>query len=220
MSKNTLILIAVFSTLLNAGIYLYKNKTSSDQGWKWNDDWPVENNPPIIMTPPPTETKPPQSQTLKTTNDYYDAVKLAKDNSKSSILLFFKSEGCSWCKKMDSEIFQNPDSQTINDLNNTVVCFIDTADPKNRELCKKLNISGIPSYAIIDVNANKTLKLSSGYIPKNQFLAWSKTTYSPVDFSDKPIKKEVPKEDIEVKPVYSEPLYRNGQGIIFCPSCR
>ncbi len=100
-----------------------------------------------------------QSQVNWTTN-YQDALNQAKQNSKPILLFFTGSDWCTWCQKLEHEVFQSPDfASSVGDK----FIFVKLDYPRsfrldyqteaqNQRLQEKYNIRAYPTVIVIDGN--------------------------------------------------------------------
>ena len=148
--------------LSTGGLYLFKQykkdsplENTPSNNWPWQNDWKSKDHVAI----------PPRTQQL-TASSYEEGLQLAGKEG-MPVLLFFHSESCTWCKKMERETF--PDPTVKNLMANYVFVSIDT--DKDKKTTKEYAVNGIPAYAI--TNANKEhLKFGDKFIDAKGFAVW------------------------------------------------
>ena len=94
----------------------------------------------------------------------------AEKSSKYMLLNFSGSDWCVWCKKLDSEVFNNPEFKEY--ARDNLVCVVldfpftkpQSSDVKkqNEELAGKYGVSGYPTIVIL--NSKADLINSTGYL--------------------------------------------------------
>ncbi len=100
-------------------------------------------------------------------NDLNRGVQVAREVDKP-VLISFWAEWCSWCVKMDNEVLS--DKEVIDFVSeNFVPVKIDSDLPENRRLLILYQITGHPSFVILDKDG-KFLGKAIGYMPKDIFL--------------------------------------------------
>lgn len=108
-------------------------------------------------TPLSAETPPQQSGITWLTN-YEEAVDKAKSSSKPLILFFTGSDWCSWCTKLDKEVFE---TQEFVNLAGNQFIFLKLDFPlnhplttqqtnQNKQLQKKYDVRSFPTLVILD----------------------------------------------------------------------
>lgn len=95
--------------------------------------------------------------------DYDAAVKRAKASSKPLLVLFTGSDWCSWCVKLESEVFSKREFLDYA-TNNWELVVVDFPQKKKippefkkryRELQKKYSVRGFPTVLLLDAEGNK-----------------------------------------------------------------
>ena len=105
------------------------------------------------------------------TTDYNKALAQAKAENKMVLVDFTGSDWCPWCKKLDSEVFDQPKFKDYAKKNLILVeCDFprakeQPADVKrqNEELQDQFNIQGYPTVIVLNPNGKKVGEL--GYEP-------------------------------------------------------
>lgn len=103
--------------------------------------------------------------------NYDSAVAKAKQANKPLLLFFTGSDWCGWCKKMDSEVFDNADF--IKDAGSSYV-FVEVDFPMNKQLPadqqqqnallkQKYGVTGYPTIVLLDASGNFIAE--TGYRP-------------------------------------------------------
>ena len=118
---------------------------------------------------------------LHFSNGLFEANKKGKP-----VLVDFTAAWCTWCKKMDEDVFSKSDVEKI--LNENFICIkVDTEKNEtikyNNEnmttemLMKKLNITGLPTFMFMD-KKGKVIAIQSGYVKKDEFKIILKYIYT------------------------------------------
>lgn len=97
--------------------------------------------------------------------DYDEGMNLAQQENKT-IMLYFHTDWCSWCKKMDSETFK--DSDVIAESSNFVSIKVD--GDKRSDLVDQYDVEGYPTVLFINTTG-KIINDVVGYQTPSQFLA-------------------------------------------------
>ena len=102
-------------------------------------------------------------------NDLQRGIEIAGREDKP-VLVDFWAEWCSWCVKMDREVMSDTEvAQYIS--RNFVPVKINSDLPENRNLLLMYQITGHPSFVILDSNGS-FLGKTIGYMPKEVFLQY------------------------------------------------
>lgn len=107
---------------------------------------------------------------------YTEGLALAENENKY-VLIYFYTDWCSWCKKMDKEVFS--DKEIIETMSQNFVSIrINTeAESKvvengkeitERELAKLYQVSGVPAIWFLESDRKRIAPLP-GYVPPQQF---------------------------------------------------
>lgn len=95
--------------------------------------------------------------------NYQDAVTQSKSSSKPILLLFTGSDWCSWCHKLEGEVF-NTDEFYRAAGDKFIFVLLDfpmsgslpgNITSQNKELQKRYGVNGFPTVVILDSNQNK-----------------------------------------------------------------
>lgn len=118
-------------------------------------------------------------QAVVSWHNFNEGSKLAIDRKKP-VLMFFYADWCGWCRKMESEVFADPEvSRKLRD--NYVSVRINTEQPatptvqyKNRtyshqEFLSMLGVQGLPTVVFMNREGGLVTKVP-GYIKKQVFL--------------------------------------------------
>lgn len=104
-------------------------------------------------------------------SDFQKAQAEAKANHKLLLLNFTGSDWCIWCKRLDAEVFTQPEFQDYA-KNNLVLLKVDFPRAKplstevrkqNEELAQKYNIEGFPTIVVLNGAGQQVGEL--GYQP-------------------------------------------------------
>lgn len=103
--------------------------------------------------------------------NYEDAVSQSRQTSKPIILVFTGSDWCTWCKKLDKEVFESPEfAERVGDK--FIFVWLDfpqnSYQPKeqkqhNEELKHQFAVQGFPTLVILDEKQQKIA--TAGYQP-------------------------------------------------------
>ncbi len=122
------------------------------------------------------ETASSQTESAIPWKSFDDGVTLARSTNKK-ILVDVYTDWCSWCKKMDSDVYTNPD--VIRTMNEDFVAVKLNAESHNpvtyngktyteADFARELGVSGYPTILFFDANANPITSLD-GYSPAQRF---------------------------------------------------
>ncbi len=119
---------------------------------------------------PPQDTKPappaePAQPAAITWRSYEDALALAKEGNKAT-LVEFRAQWCAWCKKMEKEVYTQGDVIALSDR----VVFARADEAQRKDLMKKYGVRGLPTAVILDRNGRE-IKRIVGYKAAPQFVA-------------------------------------------------
>jgi thioredoxin-related protein len=104
-------------------------------------------------------------------NDLEGGISIAREQNKP-VLISFWAGWCSWCVRMDEEVMSDAEvAQFISE--NFVPVKINSDLPENRGLLMLYQITGHPSFVILDKNG-RFLGKGVGYMPKDVFLQFLK----------------------------------------------
>ena len=95
----------------------------------------------------------------------FEQAKTEALNQQKPLLIDFYTDWCSWCKKMDKDIYGN---KNVADFSENFVCVKIDAE-KNSQLTKEFNVRGFPTTVFL--NSEATVKeVVPGYLPADRFL--------------------------------------------------
>jgi len=116
------------------------------------------------------EEKAPEAK-LNWTEDFANAILLAKEKNKPVFALFTGSDWCGWCIKLDKEVFSKKDFADY--ANENFILFkadypraiaqSDTVKDQNQKLAKQFGVRGYPTVLILDKDSKVIGK--TGYKP-------------------------------------------------------
>lgn len=191
MNQRTGTLLLLLILLLGfAGFLIYDYKNSNHFGfrkdepksnWTWEDDWKA--NPIEQPKEQPKKPETPKEQVVAGT--YAEAIKKAAE-LKMSVLVFFESDWCSWCKKLKSETLS--DAKVKEAMKKYIVVFVDTG--KDRAAAKKFGVRYLPSYVVTNDKEEK-VKSDGGFKTADEFLRWLGTQPDQVKPDPKQPEKKV-----------------------------
>jgi len=87
-------------------------------------------------------------------------------STKKPIVIDFYTDWCTWCKKLDTEVYTDP--KVINFFSNEMVLAKVNAE-KDTALANKFHISGFPTLVLTDSDG-KEIDRIIGYLPATDFL--------------------------------------------------
>jgi thiol:disulfide interchange protein len=96
--------------------------------------------------------------------DYDEGIDQAQTENRT-VMLYFHTDWCSWCKKMEAETFKNSD--VISESRNFVSIKVDGDD--RSDLVERYNVNGYPTVVFINATGKVTNKVV-GYQSASQFL--------------------------------------------------
>ncbi len=97
--------------------------------------------------------------------DYDQALKISEEKSKP-VLIYFWRRGCTWCAKMESEVFPTHEvSETIS--KHFVAVALDINNRKNFETMNKYGVYATPTFVIVD---GEKKAINIGYMDIGEFL--------------------------------------------------
>ena len=108
-------------------------------------------------------------------HNYQESLVIAK-KYKRPMFVYFGADWCSWCKKMENTTFSDLEVKEKLEKN-CIGCFLNF--DRQKQVAKKLKVSGIPAYFIIDPITEKNIASDTGYKSKDEFLYWLKTNMIP-----------------------------------------
>ncbi len=134
-----------------------------------------EPAPPLQTPPPQTTTSPPAVQSSVGEDawitDYARALEKARTENKRVMMDFTGSDWCSWCIKLDSEVFSQ-DTFKSYAAQNLVLLKLDfpqrtplseALKKQNEELANRYGIKGYPTIIVVDAMGQEVTRL--GYTP-------------------------------------------------------
>ena len=145
---------------------LFANKADSDgKGAVVLPPKPAPKSDPKLGVVPFDRTAKPKSSTPPGFTDNLDeALAKAKKEGKLVYVCFSGSDWCGWCKKLESEVFSQPEFVPAVEKDYVLV-YIDSpgnmsvlterAKKENPKLVKKYGIEGFPTALILDGDGNK-----------------------------------------------------------------
>ncbi len=114
--------------------------------------------------------KKAEESTMKLTKAPYDTTfaeaKMAAANGDKPIVIDFYTDWCTWCKKLDTEVYTDP--RTIDFFTNKMVLFKTNAEV-DTALSHQFHISGYPTLVMTDSKGNEIDRII-GYEPTEPFL--------------------------------------------------
>lgn len=155
--KHVLLIATIVLSLITIFVVLKKIKQIQSKpatNWKWSNEWekPIAKNP--IVTPHITAV------------NYKQAIELAK-REKKSVLVFFTSNTCSWCRKMKEEVLSTMAVKAAVSKYITVIVDTDN-DPAT---ANQWSISAIPAHLITN-EFEKNVKFKAGFMTVKEYIDW------------------------------------------------
>jgi thiol:disulfide interchange protein len=118
------------------------------------------------MGKPTDEAKPASAGGVAWEPSYEKALEKAKAENKL-VMADFTAEWCTWCKKLESDVYSKPDVAAK--INQFVPVMVDV--DKLPDLAKQFNVTGMPYIAVIDPDGN-VLVDQKGYCEAPAFMAF------------------------------------------------
>jgi thiol:disulfide interchange protein len=97
---------------------------------------------------------------------YEEALKRAR-SEKKLMMVDFTAEWCSWCKKLEKDVYTKPDVRAKIDQFIPVLVDVD----KQQDLAKQYGVEGMPYIAVVDADGN-VLADQKGYCEAPAFAAF------------------------------------------------
>jgi thioredoxin-related protein len=130
---------------------------------------------PTDVKPPVADFKNPKSTSLsgiEWTKSFDEGMKLAKEKNKPA-LLYFWAVWCSFCAKMDKEVFS--DSEVSGLLRDGFIpVLLDVDKEANYPYLKDYKVVGTPTFVIVTAKG-ELLRGGVGYKTKEEFLRFLRT---------------------------------------------
>lgn len=102
-------------------------------------------------------------------HEYDEGMALGKKEDKK-VLLHFYADWCTYCKKMDKEIFS--DGEAAEFINQNFVPIRIDSDAE-QQLTASYRVSGLPTTYFLD-KTGEPIQSLPGYLPKEMFMAYMK----------------------------------------------
>lgn len=118
----------------------------------------------------PATTPKSQAETTGVSWVGYDEGMALGKKEGGKILLHFYTDSCSWCKKMEKEIFSQSDAADF--INQNFVPIRVNANYE-KQLSEAYGVSGVPATFFLDKNGEGILSIP-GYLPKEMFMPYMK----------------------------------------------
>lgn len=126
------------------------------------NEWKIEDVAPNV----PISDVTPKS--------YDEALQQAKA-AKKNLFLFFHADWCYGCKRMESEVLNDP--KVKEELKKYVFYKVDT--DKERPIADKYKLVSIPSCLVVD-GSESLIKSQTGFMKVPEFLQWLKNSKRPL----------------------------------------
>ncbi len=97
---------------------------------------------------------------------YNAAIKSARA-SKRLVMIDFYADWCTYCKKMDREVFPHP---KFGELGNMLVAVKLNSEKEGAQLAQKFNVSGLPTILFLDPSTGAEVSRIGGYMPVEGFV--------------------------------------------------
>ncbi|MGC4045949.1 MAG: thioredoxin family protein [Armatimonas sp.] len=97
---------------------------------------------------------------------YAAAIQNAKA-SKRLVMIDFYADWCTYCKKMDKDVFPHP---RFGNLGNVLVAVKMNSEKEGAKLAQKFKVTGLPTYVFLDPNTGSEVSRISGYVPIDGFV--------------------------------------------------
>lgn len=134
-------------------------------------DSAFKENPPVNSSLPQSPQQMALPSAIQWSASSKEATDKAKQENKAVILLFTGSDWCEWCKKMNKEVFEDPEFIRLTgnrfvfvelDFPMNKILPLDMAE-QNAQLKYKYGITGYPTVVVLDSNGNFVAE--TGYRP-------------------------------------------------------
>ena len=117
--------------------------------------------------------------------EYESALSKAKEQDKKSFLYFY-TDWCSYCKKVENVLFK--DADVVEYLNeNFVSTAVNVKGDESKSIAKDYGVSGFPTFWFLEEDSSR-LNYLPGYIEKDKFLQILKyistDSYETMEFSE------------------------------------
>ena len=133
----------------------------------------TQQKPPMIVVGENQEVVVPKVKpkaTLKIAKikpkTYAEVVAAAREQGKD-VFLFFESDWCHWCKKMEVDTLAKP--QTKKALSQYLVYHVNTE--KEQDVAARYRVQSVPAYFVIN-GQEQVLKSGAGYKGEAAFILW------------------------------------------------
>lgn len=123
----------------------------------------------LYVWSPPAGSKEVKEEDLvaaKWVTSLDEAIELAT-KSKRRIMVHFTADWCTWCRKIESEVYSTAEFKEMGKY--FVFCQIDTDEQKG--LASEFGVSGIPDIRFLEADGRTEVHKVVGYKPKAEFLA-------------------------------------------------
>jgi len=117
----------------------------------------------------PAPFEPPPAEPVTWLTDFGAAKKAAADRRVPILASFSGSDWCSWCMRLDEEVFSRDEFKTF--ANDSLVLFVadfparkeqpEDVKRQNRALAKEYGVEGYPTVLLLDATGRKLAK--TGY---------------------------------------------------------
>ncbi len=100
-------------------------------------------------------------------HDYDKALASAKE-SKKIVMVDLYTDWCGWCKRLDRDVYANPDIQAKLAKNFVPLKINPEKSQKGAQLASKFGLRGYPYIAFLDADGKK-ISTIEGYLPTADF---------------------------------------------------
>ncbi len=104
----------------------------------------------------------------------FAAAQLESQRTHKPMLAYFTASWCGYCQDMHRNTWSN--AKVADALNDYIPVEIDV--DTHQDLARRFNISGMPSYAVLDQQGN-ILRFGEGYRDSGGFIAWLREMRNP-----------------------------------------
>lgn len=169
--KRLAALLSLLALAISSHLMAYENQPSTDQTIPRDTQSETTIHPD---TTTPSETSNPSDTTTGSIlwyTKYSEALDIAKKQNKPLLLFFTGSDWCGWCKKIDSEVFKDPEFKNLVG-NRFVFVLLDfpmnkmlplDISEQNAQFKHKFGITGYPTVVIL--SPNESFIAETGYRP-------------------------------------------------------
>lgn len=118
----------------------------------------------VVVEEKKEEVKTPEVSEPKTYEEALTAAKAANKN----LFLYFHTNHCIWCKKLENETLSDP---TVKQALSQFVVYTVNVETENA-VADKFRVRGVPTYLILDPKTENVITRDSGFKRTGTFIDW------------------------------------------------